>query len=580
MLHARHLPVATLAFVAWMGWPQGEPGEVRALVPVEQGSMAAFEERALANGLRVVVAARPGLGVAVCRLLVKTGLAHDPPGEAGFALYLARLLDKGSLQIGVRDLDKERESRRSVENFEVTYQTFFREAVDQFRRGEGPDPTDPTSRPAPLQKLRDVLSALEERHARDLVTGEQRMLYARAGASEVDLHVSSDAMVLSVTLPALRVETFFVLEADRLRNAVLRDHAATRDQIRREWLGRHESNARVQALDRFRALLWAGHPYGRPAPGADALDGVSYDTIERERARRLVASNMAVVVAGDVQPQQIFELAERYFGSLPPGTPIDDPPAQLPRRAEAVRVDSSGWTQPLVALAWTVPGFGHRGAPALRVAAELVSARTGATVTYTAGRLGGLWILTQETASNDELARVEATLVATLEALATADVAEEELHRARRRAAARALDGWTDVRSMADAIVDAEVAATPRDLAELPRRIALVTEKELRRVFAEILTLGTRSTWIQRRLRGALLPTPEVRKEEIPAESKPAAPVNTAGTDSGPASRGAAESQSRPAPPPAGAMAPNEDGGGGAIESAPASRPAVKEDGR
>ena len=53
-------------------------------------------ERSLPNGLRVVVAERPGLPLVTTELLVQTGSAADPDNLAGLAALTAGTLDKGS----------------------------------------------------------------------------------------------------------------------------------------------------------------------------------------------------------------------------------------------------------------------------------------------------------------------------------------------------------------------------------------------------------------------------------------------------------------------------------------------------
>jgi predicted Zn-dependent peptidase len=557
---------------------QGDRGDrVTGLTPAAPGS-AIVEERTLGNGLRVIVAARPGLGAAACRLLVKTGLAEDPPGEAGFALYLARLLDKGTQLVGVRDLDKERESRRSVENFEVTYQSFFREAMEQYRRGEGPDPSDPASRPPALQKLRDVLSALEERHGRDLLTGEQRQLYARAGASEAETRVDMDSTVLAATLPATRLEAFFVLESDRARNAVFRDHAATRDQIRREWLARRDADGELRALDMFRMLLWSGHPYGRPAPGADPLDAVTQDALDRERQRRYCASNMAVVVAGDVNPLAVFELADRYFGMLPSGGPREEVPVNPPRPTGPVRMETTAWARATVRLAWAVPGAGNRDAAPLLVAAKVLMLRGAADVAYDAGRLGGVWMATRAATANDDLTKAEEETRAAVETLRTAAVNPDELARARRVAIAEIADALRDVRTMADAIVKAELASSPRDLSEFPRRLAAVSVEDVRRAASQYLADAARATWVQRRARAAPPPAAEpVASKPAPPPAQPPAPVESKPAESRPAeSKPAASSppESRPAESQPAQAPPSQPPPAVKPETSPAAGPA------
>ena len=85
--------------------PAGEPTVVapeaeRAPVP-EPGPSVVMEtpqlvERRLPNGLRVVVAPRPGIGMVSARLSLDAGGADAPEGQAGIAVLTAGLLTKGA----------------------------------------------------------------------------------------------------------------------------------------------------------------------------------------------------------------------------------------------------------------------------------------------------------------------------------------------------------------------------------------------------------------------------------------------------------------------------------------------------
>ena len=59
-------------------------------------SFAAAKETKLANGLRVIVAQRPGQPLLAAQLLVRSGAESDPSDLAGAASMTASLLTKGT----------------------------------------------------------------------------------------------------------------------------------------------------------------------------------------------------------------------------------------------------------------------------------------------------------------------------------------------------------------------------------------------------------------------------------------------------------------------------------------------------
>ena len=85
-----------------------EPAPPRPLV------LPAFTERTLPNGLRVVLAPRPGVPIVTAQLLVLAGSDVDPPGQAGLAAMTAGLLTKGARRggraVGASELARQAEA--------------------------------------------------------------------------------------------------------------------------------------------------------------------------------------------------------------------------------------------------------------------------------------------------------------------------------------------------------------------------------------------------------------------------------------------------------------------------------------
>lgn len=78
--------------------PLPQPGE-----PVEPATPE-VAERTLANGLRVLVAPKPGLPLVSARLSFDAGTSDDPTGKAGVANFTASLLTKGTATRGAPEI--------------------------------------------------------------------------------------------------------------------------------------------------------------------------------------------------------------------------------------------------------------------------------------------------------------------------------------------------------------------------------------------------------------------------------------------------------------------------------------------
>jgi zinc protease len=90
------------------------PEETRVRPPVEGAPVSAaiptFEETTLANGLRVVVASRPGLPLVSASLRLGAGAALDPAGKSGLASMAADLASRGTATRTATQIAQEIES--------------------------------------------------------------------------------------------------------------------------------------------------------------------------------------------------------------------------------------------------------------------------------------------------------------------------------------------------------------------------------------------------------------------------------------------------------------------------------------
>ena len=117
------------------------------------------------------------------------------------------------------------------------------------------------------------------------------------------------------------------------------------------------------------------HPYHWPTIGFhEDLDAASLEDAKAFFQRFYTPSNASLAIAGDIRPEQAAELAERYFGDIPPGpalpraTRTDSP---LQGRADLTLHDKV--TLPRWSIVWpTVPRFHPDEAP-LSVLASLLS---------------------------------------------------------------------------------------------------------------------------------------------------------------------------------------------------------------
>lgn len=144
----------------------------------------------------------------------------------------------------------------------------------------------------------------------------------------------------TVATPHLRM--VMAMESDRLQqSAFTAEHAARELKVVSEERNmRVENNAAAQLAEQLTALTFINHPYRQPTIGWQE-DIATYTAADAQDFfnRYYRASNMVLVVAGDVTARDVRRYAQRYYGGLPAGAaPVrqwpQEPPIRLVRHAE------------------------------------------------------------------------------------------------------------------------------------------------------------------------------------------------------------------------------------------------------
>lgn len=159
-------------------------------------------------------------------------------------------------------------------------------------------------------------------------------------------------------LPADNVETAFWLESDRMAflNITERSLDIQRKVVIEEFKENYLNQPYGQLWHQVRALSYDVHPYRWPTIGLTpqhVADATLAD-VQHFFDRYYQPGNAILSVAGGVKPDRVFDLAEKYFGSIPAGPAIEKTWAVEPDQ-EAPRYATFEDEVPLNALIFTFP---------------------------------------------------------------------------------------------------------------------------------------------------------------------------------------------------------------------------------
>ena len=178
-----------------------------------------------------------------------------------------------------------------------------------------------------------------------------------------------------------RLDLMMTMEADRMRNLQLteEDVATERDVILEERGQRIDSDPGALMQEQTAAAQFLNHPYGVPVIGwRHEMAKLSRQDAFDFYSAYYAPNNAILVVAGDVDPQAVFEMAKQHYGPVAPSDKIKPRarPTEPPQLAERrLTMQDERVAQPYVSRSYMAternPGD-QKTAAALTILAELL----------------------------------------------------------------------------------------------------------------------------------------------------------------------------------------------------------------
>lgn len=176
----------------------------------------------------------------------------------------------------------------------------------------------------------------------------------RANGGEENAFTTQDYTAYFQRVMKERLPLVMELEADRMQNLVLTDEnvlpeRAVVQEERRERIENEPGGLLAEQVD---AALFTAHPYGKPVIGwmSEVSELTRQDALDFY-ARFYEPANAILIVAGDVTPEEVRTLAERYYGPLQNKRPVVErrrtvePPPNAERRVTVrdARASAPSW---------------------------------------------------------------------------------------------------------------------------------------------------------------------------------------------------------------------------------------------
>ena len=250
----------------------------------------------LDNGLKVYMSVNKEKPRLQANIAVRTGSRNDPAETTGLAHYLEHLMFKGTKKFGTTDAEKE-----------APYLDEITRRYEAYRKL-----TDPAQRKQAYHEI-DSVSQLAAKYN---IPNEYDKLMTSIGSEGTNAYTSNDVTCYVENIPNNEIENWAKVQSDRFQNMVIRGFHTELEAVYEEKNISMASDGTKEFAALWK-LLTPTHPYGTQTTIGEQehLKNPSIVNIKNYFHRYYVPNNIAIVLAGDFDPDKTIEVIDKYFGS-------------------------------------------------------------------------------------------------------------------------------------------------------------------------------------------------------------------------------------------------------------------------
>lgn len=255
----------------------------------------------LKNGLTVILSINKKEPRIQTLFGVRAGSNNDPEDHTGLAHYLEHLLFKGTWRYGSLDSAKE---KPWLDQIEALYDLYNHT-------------TDAANRKAIYHGI-DSISGIAAKYA---IANEYDKLMSGMGAQGTNAHTSVEETVYEEDIPSSAIDKYLAVQAERFRNPVFRLFHTELEAVYEE-KNRGLDNDGRKVFETLLAALFPTHHYGTQTTigTVEHLKNPSLKAIRNFYNTYYVPNNMAIVMAGDLDPDSVIRKIDAAFGYMQPKT--------------------------------------------------------------------------------------------------------------------------------------------------------------------------------------------------------------------------------------------------------------------
>jgi predicted Zn-dependent peptidase len=280
-------------------WKEGSSGGYTYRYVTEDPMQARFYT--LKNGLTVVLSVNKKEPRIQTLIGVRAGSDNDPADHTGLAHYLEHLLFKGTDKFGSLDWDKEKSYLGQIETL---YDTYNNTSGNDARR-------------AVYHKI-DSISGLAAKYA---IANEYDKMMTGMGAQGTNAHTWVEETIYEEDIPSNAIDKYLTVQAERFRQPIFRLFHTELEAVYEE-KNRGLDNDGRKMYETMLAALFPTHNYGQQSTigTVEHLKNPNLKAIRDFYNAYYVPNNMAIVMAGDFDPDYVIKKIDEQFSYMQPKT--------------------------------------------------------------------------------------------------------------------------------------------------------------------------------------------------------------------------------------------------------------------
>ncbi|MGI0479315.1 M16 family metallopeptidase [Geminocystis sp. CENA526] len=448
-------------------------------------------EFTLDNNIKFIVMENKKAPIISFVTYVDVGGVNEPDGQTGVAHFLEHLAFKGTPEIGTTNYEEEKVILDKLD-----------QVFDEIKEAQQANNQEKVA------QLTTQLEELNQKASQFVKQNEFGEIVEIEGGVGLNAATSADATVYFYNFPANKLELWMYLESERFLNPVFREFYMEKQVILEERKLRTDNSAIGKMVEGFLDTAFTQHPYKRPVIGYETdIRNLTRQNIQDFFEAYYGGSNITIAIVGDVNPQEVKTMAEKYFGRFPSSTKPSSVSIIEPKQTQTREVTIQYPSQPIYMEGYHIPDLNHPDYIVYDIMGSILSdGRTSRLykslvedkkVALTASGFTGfpgdkypnLMLFYALSTPDRTLDELQTALHLEIEKLKTQPVNQEELERVKTQAKASLLRGLNSNAGMARLLTEYQVKTGDwRNLFTNLDKISAVMAEDIQRVAKETFT--------------------------------------------------------------------------------------------